>query len=169
MPRIFLKYFLSKFIIFFLNFLKFLKFFLFFRKLLKAFEILPTSSEFEQNDLNLFPSSKISNLTPDPLSLFTKSIRDFCKVSSITKKFNCKNFKFLSSSKISPGNFLDYLNFFKPQSTKFALKMLKNSNFFHMWNEGNGTERARVKVESAFVKIAKRKCPKVFESAVGVI
>lgn len=103
--------------------------------------------------------------------MLTKVIKGFCSNTSIVahKITKCVNFTALPSSKCYAIGYPEWKKIFQKEHKNYILDTIKNSEsyFFHVWNGmrklSNDLEE-ELDPDSAYMELAKKYCPKVYES-----
>jgi hypothetical protein len=106
--------------------------------------------------------------------LLTKVLKDFCndikRVDGIENK--CGNFTILPISKCFPINYGGWRKVFEDNEKDFVLKTLNETGayFLHVWNKMQDFDKTTFELsfdsDSAYIYLAKKHCPKVYQTVV---
>ena len=104
--------------------------------------------------------------------MVSKAIKSFCKETTLspTKEAKCGNFSLLLKSKCFPLAYPEWKMVFEEKDRKRVFERLKSSKayFLHIWNKmqhfGGMEYKLKFDSESAYMKLAKIHCPKVYKT-----
>jgi hypothetical protein len=134
------------------------------RKLLKSFEIIPSSDEQEKAELNLKQSYFNDDQgAPAPSKLFTSVITNACLGSSFStnQTTNCDGFHVLPVTHCTPAFQRNFRKFFQERNLRFVMDKLKEAVIVHLWSDAKESGMIEVKSRAAFGEIVRKFCPKV--------
>lgn len=102
-----------------------------------------------------------ANNGPD---LFTRILRKQCQTQIIKEMSaeKCNGFRVLPVSSCYEVNYNNYTMLFNETISDLVMESLQPSIITHMWNKISESTKLPINSNAAYIRLAKRHCPKVF-------
>lgn len=106
--------------------------------------------------------------------MLTNVVKSFCKRTDLPseKETICGNFTVLPSVKCFPLGYDEWEKVYQDEHKDYVLKKSTGSFFMHIWNKmqdfDGKTYKLKFYSESAYIKLAKLHCPKVYEKLLKI-
>lgn len=102
--------------------------------------------------------------------VITRVARKLCAVDTvdISKMFlpkQCQNFRVLSPEYCYAIAWPDYMQFFEEKYANATMERLNHSVIAHVWNKHSASHLLSLDSDVAYIRLAKKFCPKVFRAS----
>lgn len=96
--------------------------------------------------------------------VITRVLNKLCNFGGPNPVSDCKGFYILPTEECYAIGFKDWQMFFNESMRSEVNSRTKHSHFIHLWNKFSSNYRLKIDAKVAFIDLARKFCPKVYET-----